>query len=414
MAKPRSSQSSNQPGSSNGNGTGTRTLSVSSNSNGSRTRAQSGSTDSHGSRYSARIAAAQSQRSQKRKSSPSVDRGAVKANKINKKNETASTSSKRDKSIDEVDWQLGKSVTESISIAQTCDAWSDVSFRFHDQDETDEPVKAHKFILASRSPVFEAMFFGLMKETNQVIKLEDVSSDTFRAFLRFLYTDDVDLNFQVAEELVYTAHKYRVTKCVEICSNFLLDNINDDNALKYLQIATLLDLSDLEAAAIKHIQKLTLLVFQSEEFLSISRDTLKVILKDDNLNISSEAVVFKYVDKWAAQRCKEMKKKVTGPNKRVVLGEEIFSLIRFRTMTAKDFVRCLLEKEYFDLREYEAILVEITGLGEMLPSAYSGRQRGVEPPEDTLKKLLENDPLSKFLGRCSGNCGGECGCLTFV
>ena len=101
------------------------------------------------------------------------------------KNEKASSSSKHDKSTEAVDWQLGKSVTESISIAQNCDAWSDVSFRCRDQDETDDPIKAHKFILASRSPVFEAMFFGLLKETQQVIRLEDVSLDTFKALLRY-------------------------------------------------------------------------------------------------------------------------------------------------------------------------------------------------------------------------------------
>ena len=248
----------------------------------------------------------------------------------------------------------------------------------------------------------------------------------FNDYFRFLYTDDVDLNFKVAEELVYAAHKYKVTKCVEICSNFLIDNINEDKALKYLQIATFLDLPDLEAAAIKYIQKFTLLVLQSEEFLSISCETLKAILKDDNLNISGEGVVFKYVDKWAAQRCQEMKKKDTGRNKRAVLGKDVFDLIRFRSMTPKDFVRCMLEKEYFSLREYEAILVEITGLGEMFSSAYSGRQRGDEKPDDIMKrstheefmeqseeflqKLIDEDPLEKFLRRRGNMKGGS----TFV
>ena len=144
----------------------------------------------------------------------------------------------------------------------------------------------------------------------------------------------------------------------------------------------------------KHIQKVAVLVFQSKEFLSFNRETLMTILKDDNLNISSEVVVFKYVDRWAAQRCKEMKMKVTGPNKRDVLGEEIFELIRFRSMDAKDFVRCMLDKNYFDLQEYETILADIMGLGRMVCSAYSGRRRGnpLGFPEAILKKVFAEDP----------------------
>ena len=85
---------------------------------------------------------------------------------------------------DKVDWQLGKSITESISAAQVGEKWSDISFRCSDQDEKDEAIKAHKFILASRSPVFEAMFFGAMKETNDEIKLDDITAETFQLFLR--------------------------------------------------------------------------------------------------------------------------------------------------------------------------------------------------------------------------------------
>ena len=195
----------------------------------------------------------------------------------------------------------------------------------------------------------------------------------------------MNLNSNIAEELIYAAHKYRVTNCVEICTKFLLKNLNGDNALKCLQIATLLDLKDLEEAAMKHIRKFSILVFQSKEFLSISRETLKAILKDDDINIYSEETVFKYVDRWAAEQCKEKRKKPTGINKRIMLGEDIFELIRFRSMTAKEFVRCMHGKEYLFQLEYEAILVDIMGLGKMKSTAYGGKQRGNYFADEMLK-----------------------------
>ena len=135
----------------------------------------------------------------------------------------------------------------------------------------------------------------------------------------------------------------------------------------------------------KHIRKFSILVFQSEEFLSISRETLKAILKDDDLNISSEEIVFKYVDRWAAEQCKEKRKKPTGINKRIMLGEDVFNLIRFTSMSAEDFVKCMLRKEYLFQLEYEAILVDIMGLGKLKSTAYGGKRRGKYIADEMLK-----------------------------
>lgn len=42
----------------------------------------------------------------------------------------------------------------------------------------EKTLKAHKNVLAQASPVFDAMFYGSMKETSTV-KVEDVSYETF-------------------------------------------------------------------------------------------------------------------------------------------------------------------------------------------------------------------------------------------
>jgi len=66
---------------------------------------------------------------------------------------------------------------------------------------------AHRSLLSARSPVFSAMFSSGMKEaeTGQVC-IKDVDPDTFKQFLKFLYTGmfqpssmDSDLVFEVAD-----------------------------------------------------------------------------------------------------------------------------------------------------------------------------------------------------------------------
>ncbi|GAB4831842.1 BTB/POZ and MATH domain-containing protein 3 [Ancistrocladus abbreviatus] len=54
----------------------------------------------------------------------------------------------------------------------------------------DESFKAHKLILAARSPVFRAQFFGLVGNPNMdKVVLEDVEPSIFKAMLLFIYSD---------------------------------------------------------------------------------------------------------------------------------------------------------------------------------------------------------------------------------
>ena len=52
-----------------------------------------------------------------------------------------------------------------------------------------EIIVAHKIILAARSPVFQALFYGQMSETRMGhVTIEDMQPVIFKALLRFIYT----------------------------------------------------------------------------------------------------------------------------------------------------------------------------------------------------------------------------------
>ena len=47
------------------------------------------------------------------------------------------------------------------------------------------PLQAHRYVLVSRSPVFEAMFCGPMKvDSGAKVIVEDIEVDIFRSLLR--------------------------------------------------------------------------------------------------------------------------------------------------------------------------------------------------------------------------------------
>ncbi|KAM0826161.1 hypothetical protein ACQ4PT_069065 [Festuca glaucescens] len=71
-------------------------------------------------------------------------------------------------------------------------ALTDVSFVMDDgHGGQAPPMRAHRAILAARSPVFEAALCGQLLEANAHITVPDMDTDTFKAMLRFIYTDDL-------------------------------------------------------------------------------------------------------------------------------------------------------------------------------------------------------------------------------
>jgi speckle-type POZ protein len=53
-----------------------------------------------------------------------------------------------------------------------------------------DSFSAHKLVLAARSPVFMAQFFGQMVEkSSEQVEIKDMEASVFKALLRFIYTD---------------------------------------------------------------------------------------------------------------------------------------------------------------------------------------------------------------------------------
>ena len=76
----------------------------------------------------------------------------------------------------------GKTLAEDHLRLFTEEFQVDVNFLIEDGEEA-QIIRAHKLILASRSPVFSAMFYGELREPDD-IKLPDTTGEIFKAFLR--------------------------------------------------------------------------------------------------------------------------------------------------------------------------------------------------------------------------------------
>lgn len=119
-------------------------------------------------------------------------------------------------------------------------------------------VKAHKSILAARSPVFAAMLQHDTKEkcTNTII-VEDIDVSTFQMMLKFIYSNNLergDWSANNAYNLLPVADKYMLHELKEKCEQLLINHVSRDNCGKLLGYADINSAEKLKYAAMKIVK----------------------------------------------------------------------------------------------------------------------------------------------------------------
>ncbi|KAK4478007.1 hypothetical protein RD792_017272 [Penstemon davidsonii] len=116
---------------------------------------------------------------------------------------------------------------------------SDVSFEVEG-----ETFYAHKIILSTMSPVFNAQFFGPLKEENtQCIKIEEMQAPVFKALLHFIYCDVIpDFDSKcgatiMTQHLLAAADRYGIQTLRSLCELRLCKNIDINSLVSSLALA---------------------------------------------------------------------------------------------------------------------------------------------------------------------------------
>jgi speckle-type POZ protein len=122
------------------------------------------------------------------------------------------------------------------------DMTAKLSQMFLDKDSADVAIvcrdgklKAHKFVLALRSPVFKAMFkMSLTTEvTKGVIEITDVDHATMTVLLKYMYTDFIHQK-DITMPLLFAADKYDVQPLVTLSEKTILRTLSLENAMDIL------------------------------------------------------------------------------------------------------------------------------------------------------------------------------------
>ncbi|KAL3847899.1 hypothetical protein ACJMK2_018790 [Sinanodonta woodiana] len=250
-----------------------------------------------------------------------------------------------------VGWQSEFSLTESIYTMFEKELWTDVNFILKTKEDRVE-VKAHRLVLAARSPVFQAMFYGRMA-TNGKVTIEDISPDTFKLFLRYLYIDDEEINEESAWHVIEVAHKYQVGFLVNRCADVLSSSITVDNACETLQCAVFYNLKTLKKITLGFIDDNAAKVLETPEFMELPNETLTLILSGDTFKVDEMKIIEKMVE-WASKKCTEQGIELNGINMRKILGDTFFHL-RLPTLSLSDFTEHVGKAGFLTEKEELAI-----------------------------------------------------------
>lgn len=220
---------------------------------------------------------------------------------------------------------------------------------------------AHKYVLATGSTVFYAMFFGGYVETtsNNEIDVPDVDPEAFMTMLKYLYCDEIDLNAENVLSTLYAAKKYLVPALANACVSFLEQSLTARNACLLLSQARLFSEPALVQRAWEVIDAQAELALTSDAFADIDFDTLMSILSRETLNCK-ETAIFAAADMWAKAACKRQDlDPESSEDRKAVLGKAL-NKIRFPAMNITDFADVVATSGVLTLKETNDIFLYFT------------------------------------------------------
>lgn len=228
----------------------------------------------------------------------------------------------------------------------------DIHFKFVQDDGEMKRLSAHRNILSSASPVFKAMFFGPLAEKDEV-EIVDVTHEAFDCMLKFIYTDEANLVAPVAGAVLYLAKKYDIAGLYEHCQTFIKKHMDRENVVDILQGLTFVADEELKESCLKLMDRNGHFVINSNHVVEkMNWDILTTIVKRDTF-CAREIDILDAIQWW-------IKKQPGNENldKREVrdLMEEVVPLIRFPTMTMKEFVQLVVPTQVLNAEEIVDVL----------------------------------------------------------
>ncbi|XP_026458853.1 BTB/POZ and MATH domain-containing protein 3-like [Papaver somniferum] len=166
---------------------------------------------------------------------------------------------------------------------------SDITFQVGN-----EFFRAHKLIIAARSPVFRAQFFGLVGNPEiEIVVIKELDPFAFKAMLLFLYSDELpethelsDLDplctpITIAQHLLAAADRFGLARLKLMCEEKLYEDITANTVANTLAIADVYNCTALKTVCLNFAARPENLeeVMESDGYADLEKSLLTDLLK---------------------------------------------------------------------------------------------------------------------------------------
>lgn len=184
---------------------------------------------------------------------------------------------------------------------------------------------AHKAVMASCSEYF----YNILKKdpSTQRVDLNDLSPLGLATVITYAYTGKITLSLYTIGSTISSAIYLQISTLVNMCCDFLMQEINVENCMYVANIAETYGLRSTKEAAQKFIRDNFIEFSETDQFLKLTFDQINELLIDDDLQLPSEILAFQISMKW-----------LDYDEKRIKYASGLLSNIRFGTISAQDLV----------------------------------------------------------------------------
>jgi len=234
--------------------------------------------------------------------------------------------------------------------------FSDVVFLVENEKKEIERIPAHRMLLASRSPVLEAMLYPNPElkqkptELPKEIHIKDTKSDIFKLLLECIYTDKPKILAKQVVAAVACSQKYQVSSFQNAIQRYMNRGLSSENACELLMCATDED----QNFAMRFFEENCEDIIQFDpHFILLPQSQIMSIVKSNRLCIS-EIELFKGVMRWGKEECKRQNIEASSKNLKALL-EKILVHIRFPLMTTEELAMIVSPTELISSDDLIAI-----------------------------------------------------------
>ena len=257
--------------------------------------------------------------------------------------------------LSDTDW-CSKTFGELLNDPST----HDVTFKTSDGGS----VSAHRAIVAAGSPVFHAMLYGNMKESNEKeIVLQSIDTETFSNLLRFLYTGKITVNPKCFENILDASRFFNVSSVEVKVADFVSKSLDKKNFYSIINIAINKKFDQLLEHCLTFMYTNAKELVHSSSFCDLPAEVVLTLCKSSELDINEIDLFLALVNWHNHKKSEESEDLIKSIFQEVryplISKDDLYGKVRPTKLADSNLYTAALEYHLFP-NKYDGPLLQIT------------------------------------------------------